>query len=177
MAVLGLKSSLIRASVFGTIALSRGMFTFVSILCVVEGELVWWESTDKVISSLSLVFAVGLVNLFVRGLCVVGFGVVVVVFIGVVVVVLAVVVVVVVVVEVVVVGGTVIGTRPFFLGLPCRSTDNIHGGIPENVTLIQASRVKKRGPCLRGGTYLCLVCTCSAPPSTSRCQDKSRVRA
>ena len=105
--------------------------------------MVWRESADKVISSLSLVFAVGLVNLFVRGLCVVG--VVVVVFIGFVVVVL-VVVVVVVVVEVVVVGGTVIGTRPFFLGLPCRSADNIHGGIPENETLIDAMRVKRRGP-------------------------------
>ena len=174
MAVLGLKSSLIRASVFGMITLSRGMFTFVSILCVVEGELDWCKSADNVISSLSLLLAVGLVNLFVRCLCVVA--VVVVVFIVVVVVVL-VVVVVVVVVEVVVVGGTVIGTLPFFLGLPFWSTDNIHGGIPENVTLIQASRVKKRGPCLRGGTYLCLVCTCSAPPSTSRCQDKSRVRA
>ena len=147
MAVLGLKSSLIRASVFGMIALSRGMFTFVSILCVVEGELVWRESTDNVISSLSLVLAVGLVNLLVRGLCVVVV-VVVVVFIGVVgvvVVVVAVVVVVVVVVEVVVVGGTVIGTLPFFLGLPCRSTDNIHGGIPEDIILIDAVRVKGEG--------------------------------
>ena len=177
MAVLGLKSSLIRASVFGIIALSRGMFTFVSILCVVEGELVWCESADNEISSLSIVLAVDLVNLFVRGLCVVVVDVVVVVFNGVVVVFLAVVVVVVEVVEVVVVGGTVIGTRPFFLGLPCRSTDNIHGGIPGIVTLIHASRVKKRGPCLEGGANLCLVCTCSAPPSTSRCQDKSRVRA
>ena len=175
MAVLGLKSSLIRASVFGMIALSRGMFTFVSILCVVEGELVWREFTDKVISSLSLVLAVGLVNLFVRGLCVVV--VVVVIFIGFVAVVLAVVVVVVVVVEVVVVGGTVIGTLPFFLGLPFRSTDNIHGGIPENVTLIDAVGVRRRGRCLKVGTNLCPVCTCSAPPSTSRCQDKSRVRA
>ena len=130
------------------------------------------------IPSLSLVFAVDLVNLFVRGLCVVGVVVVVfiafIVFIVFVVVVLAVVVV---VVEVVVVGGTVIGTLPFFLGLPFRSTDNIHGGIPGIVTLIHASRVKKRGPCLEGGANLCLVCTCSAPPSTSRCQDKSRVRA
>ena len=184
MAVLGLNSSLIRASVFGIIALSRGMFTFVSILCVVEGELVWCESADKVISSLSLVLAVGLVNLFVRGLCVVDIDVVVVVligfvvvfigFVGVVVVVLAVVVV---VVEVVVVGGTVIGTLPFFLGLPFRSTDNIHGGIPENVTLIDAVGVRRRGRCLKVGTNLYPVCTCSAPPSTSRCQDKSRVRA
>jgi hypothetical protein len=97
---------------------------------VFEGELVWLESTDNVISSLSLVFAVDLVNLFVRGLCVVGVVVVLIGFVGVVVVVLAVVVVVVVVVEVVVVGGRVIGTLPFFLGVPCRSTDNIHGGIP-----------------------------------------------
>jgi len=128
VAVLGLKSSLIRASVFGMIALSAtGMFTLVSILRVVEGELVWRESTDKVISSLSLVLAVGLVNFIVRGLCVF---VVVVVFISVVGVVVVVVAVVVVVVKVVVVGGTVIGTLPFFLGLPLRSTDNIHGGIP-----------------------------------------------
>ena len=130
------------------------------------------------IPSLSLVFAVDLVNLFVRGLCVVGVVVVVfiafIVFIVFVVVVLAVVVV---VVEVVVVGGTVIGTRPFFLGLPCRSTDNIHGGIPENVTLIDAVGVRRRGRCLKVGTNLYPVCTCSAPPSTSRCQDKSRVRA